>query len=284
MLLRRIASLLMFTLVVSLQPGCNSVFYHPDSKAYLSPQLFNLKWEELEIPVDDSFVHAWKVFPNEPSKGTVVHFHGNAQNMTAHFGFSYWLPQNGYELVTFDYAGYGKSPGKPSQEQTVKDGVAVLNFVSKTNGGKDIFVLGQSLGGAIAFVSVAKAKDVDVRALVLESTFASYRQMARKKLETAGILSLLRLPLSFLVSDDEAPADFLNEVKIPILFFHGASDNVVPIEVGEKFFNRTVSNNKKFIRIDNAGHTAAFGNPDSPHRKTVLNFLCEHGSEKRNCF
>lgn len=263
--------------------ACNSVFYYPDSRNYLSPKNLELDFEDLRIPsANGNSLHVWHIKAHGPRKGVVVHFHGNAQNMSAHLGFSYWLPDKGFDLITFDYQGYGKSEGFASRQNTIEDGQSVLRYVSRKLPTSDLFVLGQSLGGAIAFTTVAKTPDAKVRALALESTFSSYREMARAKLKQIKILSLFRLPLSYLVSDFESPKNYLEQMSVPVLIVHGTADEVVPFEEGEKLFDR-VRPRKQFFPIDNAGHTPAFGYENSPFHNLLADFFCEHMSDKDVC-
>jgi fermentation-respiration switch protein FrsA (DUF1100 family) len=86
--------------------------------------------------------------PVGPAKGTVVHLHGNAQNMSAHFSFTSWLPQAGFNLLIFDYRGYGKSGGTPSRAGLVLDSIAAIRYVqNRPNIAPNrVILLGQSLG------------------------------------------------------------------------------------------------------------------------------------------
>lgn len=258
--------------------ACNSVFYHPDNVLYIS-------LDDVGVPVEESFVtsrngkkvHVLRFLPQGPKKGVVVHFHGNAQNLTAHLSFSYWLPKEGYELVTFDYQGYGKSEGEASRPTTVEDGVAVLEDTLRRSGEVPVFVFGQSLGAAVGFVSLAHLDTTrSVCGMLYEASFASYRSLARMKLGQFFLTWPLQWPLSFLVGDALSPVDFVDKVNVPILFAHGSGDHVVPLKAGRALFE-AYPGPKEWIEIPGAGHTAAFGNETSPYRKTLLRFI------EKNC-
>ena len=78
-------------------------------------------------------IHYTKLYDPAQGKamGTVVHFHGNAQNMSAHYTFVSWLPAHGFNLFVFDYRGYGQSEGTLSREGVYEDSVAAVEYVRK---------------------------------------------------------------------------------------------------------------------------------------------------------
>ena len=61
---------------------------------------------------------------DQPPKGTVVHFHGNFGNLSNHFPLAVFLVKNGFDVLAFDYEGYGASQGHPSPKNIVNDGIA----------------------------------------------------------------------------------------------------------------------------------------------------------------
>jgi fermentation-respiration switch protein FrsA (DUF1100 family) len=158
-------ALLLLVVPLMLLPtvGCataDRALYHPDAKVYTTPRSDGLAFEELAITsADGTPLSAWFIpATTTAAKGTAVHFHGNAQNMTAHYSFVKWLPAAGYNLVVFDYRGYGRSQGQPSRKGTIADGAAVLAYVRERAdvAPQSIIVIGQSLGGAIALAALAE--------------------------------------------------------------------------------------------------------------------------------
>jgi len=93
-------------------------------------------------------------FPSQLSttpKATIIQFHGNAQNFSAHYLSLAWLTKQEFNLFTFSYRGYGNSEGRPDQKGTYLDGLAALNQgweLHKKSGAKKFIVYGQSLGGS----------------------------------------------------------------------------------------------------------------------------------------
>ena len=122
------------------------------------------------------------------AKGTVIHVHGNAANITSHWSLISWLPKAGYNILTFDYRGYGKSdPILPTIEGLYKDTTSVMNYALNREDiqASNIFVLGQSLGGNNALAALAKmplAQKNKICSAVIDSTFYSYSAITNDKL------------------------------------------------------------------------------------------------------
>lgn len=256
--------------------SCNHLFYYPDQQLYLTPEKMKLTYSEkiLHLDQDEVDLTLWVMSrQSEKNANTVVlHFHGNAENMSSHFLFTAWLVKEGFDLVTMDYRGYGKSTGTPSREGLVSDAIATIDWVRAAYPQKRLVVVGQSLGGAVAIPALVRSKS-KVDALVIESSFDSYRKIAREKLSNIWLTWPLQWPLSFLVSDSLSPVDDAGKIKIPVLDIHGEEDPVVPIAAGEKLFKALGSKNKEFWKISKAGHTPLVGQPTEPYRQELLNFL-----------
>lgn len=214
--------------------GCNSLFYHPDAVSWTLPQRKSDSFEDLRVPVGGTgeTLHAWFFKTKMPAKGTVVHFHGNAQNMSAHVLFVGWLLDEGYNLLTFDYRGYGQSSPKVTRKRTLEDGHTIMNWASEKFPTTPLFVIGQSLGGAVAATVLNQRRYNQVKAVMLESTFLSYRDLAQTKLASFFLTWPLQWPLSFLVSDALSPALFAADDNTPTLVVHGSRDAVVPFSEG----------------------------------------------------
>lgn len=269
-------------LMTTLAGGCNSLFYHPDDVLYATPDTYGIAFEPRSIPTEDGFrLASWVLKPQGLVKGTLLHFHGNAQNMTAHFLFVHWLTQAGYRVVVFDYRGYGQSAGTADRDGLVRDGRAMVRDVCTRPEFKDgpIIVFGQSLGGAVAVPALATVPDSCVKALILESTFASYRGMARTKLGAFWPTWPLQFPLSFLVSNGMNAVDHINQLKVPLLMIHGSRDPVVPNSQGRALFDAYNSGAKEWWEVPNGGHTPAFGDDTSPWKAKLVDWLAKFAAQ-----
>lgn len=236
--------------------GCNGVFYQPQPLEYLNPAKLELTYESFfEAPAPGVRLHFWKIDAVAPKLGTVLHFHGNAQNMTAHFLYVAWLAAYGFDVVTFDYRGYGASTGQPEREGLIEDARLALKVAQR--GGGDLFVVAQSLGGAVAVPALALEPPPSLRALALDSTFSSYRSIAREKLGSNWVTWLLQWPASFLVTDDWSPIDSAAKITVPLVLMHDPGDPVVPFGQGQRLFAALGSKAKELWEIKGGAHTGA---------------------------
>jgi fermentation-respiration switch protein FrsA (DUF1100 family) len=233
--------------------GCvQSMFYYPDRVRYETPDALGLRYESVQFTsADGTRLSGWfipAVGRQDPTeaKGTVVHFHGNAQNMTSHWRFVSWLPKQDYNVFVFDYRGYGESEGKPEPKGVFEDSGAALNYV-RSRGDVDperLFVFGQSLGGTNAIAVVGSGNRAGVRAVAIESTFYSYASIANDKLMGAGLL----------VSDDYGASKFVAAISpIPLLLIHGTADAAIPHAHSQRLL-AAAREPKRLIEVPGAGH------------------------------
>ena len=272
---------LLFLLLVSLT-SCSGLFYHPDHFLYYPPKQFGLIFEEIGFKAKDGQqLYGW-FFPAQEkavkvkAKGTLVQFHGNAENLSSHYASLVWLVSQGYNLFTFSYRGYGKSEGEPNQKGTYLDGLAALQKAWELNEkakGQKFVVYGQSLGGAIAMRSVADFSQKDqVCLVVLDSTFLSYKKVAQRLLAHHWMTWLFSPLAQLLVSDEYSPDEALKENKIPLLVIHDRKDPVVSFANGEDLFEAAKSK-KIFWPLEMGRHIGVFSSDHPELRKRFTDFL-----------
>lgn len=233
--------------------GCvQSMFYYPDRVRYETPDVLGLRYEPVQFTSADGtrlsgwFLPAADRKNAKEAKGTVVHFHGNAQNMSAHWRFVAWLPKQDYNVFVFDYRGYGESEGTPEPKGVFEDSSAALNHVrSRADVDPErLFVFGQSLGGTNAIAVVGSGNRAGVKAAAIESTFYSYSSIANDKLSSAGLL----------VSDDYAASKYVAAISpIPLLLIHGTTDAVIPHAHSQRLL-AAAREPKRLIEVPDAGH------------------------------
>ncbi len=270
-------------LILAFLHGCNHLFYFPERVEYITPEKVELKYEDYFFPSGEEKLHMWKIPAASTERlGKILHFHGNAQNISTHFLFSAWMARFGFDVYIFDYRGYGKSSGSPNRDGLVEDGVAAIKYVEGLDQ-KEFFILAQSLGGAVAVPAIAlSGVKQNIRAVTLDSTFGSYRAMARDKIGNFWLTWPFQWPLSFLVSDGFSPDDYIEGLKMPVLFVHGTADNVVPYAMGQELFKKLKSENKEFWTIKDAPHTW-FLSEESEWHIRYLEFLCGHHKDNKGC-
>jgi predicted alpha/beta-fold hydrolase len=103
-------------------------FYHPTQYEYGYPEDEDLAYESVRFPSGDERLHGWFFPAASDPKGTVIHCHGNAGNITGHFQFVAWMPSCGWNVLVFDYRGFGRSTGRPTRAGTVADVNAAIDY------------------------------------------------------------------------------------------------------------------------------------------------------------
>jgi fermentation-respiration switch protein FrsA (DUF1100 family) len=231
------------------------LFYYPNRVLYQDPARMGLSHQVVEYPSLDGKPLTGVLFPTaETPKGTIVFFHGNFGNLSNHFTQCQFLTRDGFDVLIFDYEGYGASEGKPTPKRTIEDGIATVRYATTHNrnpkGG--VVVFGQSLGGAVAVV--VAAREPLVKAAVIESAFSSYRAMARSVLGRHWWTWPLVPIAPLFLSRTYDPADFIGAISPrPVLIIHGDRDNIVPPAMSRQLYERARKPKKLWI-VQGAGH------------------------------
>lgn len=263
-------------LVVVLQ-GCSTWLFYPVPGLPITPAKAELAYRDIELrAVDGTRLHGWWL-PAKAGvqvKGTVLHLHGNGGNLAWHLGGSYWLPEQGYQVLMLDYRGYGLSQGKPLLPEVYQDIDAAFSWLAEAPEvqGKPLILLGQSLGGALAVHYLAEYPQQRgrLKALVLDGVPASYREIARYALSNSWLTWPLQVPLSWLVPDDDSAIRAMPEVAgVPMLIYHSVDDEIVPLANGVSLYQAAPP--PRVFQPTRGGHVQTFADPT--WREVMLRFL-----------
>lgn len=221
---------------------------------------------------DGTRLHGW-FFESQsgPETATVIFFHGNGGNI----GNVGWVGQRfakrGFDVLVFDYRGYGASDGVAANESDLyADGDAAVAFVRNVKGVRpeQIVLYGQSLGTAIAADVAARGV---FGAVVLESGLSSASSVA------ASALPWLPRFLHFLGKNRFESARKLSQVKAPILITHGDPDHTIPTAESQMLF-ASANEPKKLLIFRGAGHNV-FGSLGDQYLIQVEQFILESLAE-----
>ncbi len=236
------------------------MLYYPSRDKFHSPEKLKLTFEDVYLKVENETIHG-QYFPVKKPKALVLFFHGNAQNLSAHFLTLSWLPELNISYFIFDYEGFGQSSGNPSPQKTVNDGMVAIDWVQKKAKKLNIplVVYAQSLGGAIALRSLSDLEKIDcLKLIVIDSSFLSYQKVARDIFSRA----ILTWPFQWLpylvLSDKFAPIGHIQKLKnYPLVVIHGKKDKIVPYKQGIHIYE-TFPGKKDLWLIEDGQHTDAF--------------------------
>ena len=210
----------------------------------LTPADADLPCSDLEIATDDGErVHGWWIPAREAAAGHVLLCHGNAGNVGDRVLHAALLTAAGFDVLLFDYRGYGRSSGRPSEDGTYRDARAARAALLEQPrvDAPRVLYLGESLGGAVA---LALALEAPPAGLVLQSTFTSIRDMARRHYPF--------IPRA-LVPDAYPSLSRIRGLRVPLLVIHGERDGIVPPVHGDELF-AAAPEPKRLHRVAGAGH------------------------------
>lgn len=248
--------------------GGNSCFYFPTHDEPCTPATYGYRYQEIRFASrDGTKLHGWFLpAATKHPKGTIVFSHGNAGSLGHHLGFIEWWVDAGYNVMMYDYRGFGKSAGAPDRRGMVDDVKAAFAFV-KTIKGVDparLVSFGHSLGGAKSVAALAESPVPGVCAIITDGGFASYKTMAKLM---GGDFA------KDLVSDDLAPASLVRKLSpVPLLVVHGTDDEVVPVSEGRALF-AAAAQPKTFFEIKNGHHGDSLWRENGAYRRKTLAWL-----------
>jgi fermentation-respiration switch protein FrsA (DUF1100 family) len=250
-------------LVVFMAAFENSFIFFPSVYPDGDWQPEGLAFEDANFEADDGArLHGWYV-PAANPKAVVLFAHGNAGNLTHRVDIIDALANAlGASVLAFDYRGYGRSEGHPSEQGILADARAARRWLARRSGTSEsqIVLMGESIGGA---VMVDLAAHDGARALVLENTFSS--------LADVGAYHYPWLPVRLVMRSKFDSARKIRDYHGPLLMFHGDSDRIIPVQLGQRLFD-AANEPKRLVVIP-------FGDHNDPRTRTAYEELGRFLSE-----
>lgn len=159
-------------------------------------------------------------------------------------------------VVIVGYRGYGRSEGKPTERGLMYDAEAILNYTFNNPSIENdkIYLLGVSLGGAVAIYSAAEfKKKYNFRGIILENTFTSLDDLVD------GILGWGFFVKYILLHNHWPSKQRIKQIKTPILFIISEFDEIIPTKMMENLFTlaKNTSFKDKYI-VKNATHNTTY--------------------------
>lgn len=197
-----------------------------------------------------------KYYSNKQAVYTILFSHGNAEDIGDIEPLIWYLTDAGFNVLTYDYRGYGTSEGEPSEQNSYEDIESAYKYLTQElRIPPDRIILhGRSLGGG---PSIDLAAREPVGGLILESTFTSaFRVVTRWRV----------IPF-----DRFENINKIGKVKCPVLVIHGKSDWTIPFHHGEALF-AAVSGPKYALWVEGAGHNDLFDTARQSYIESIQRF------------
>jgi fermentation-respiration switch protein FrsA (DUF1100 family) len=225
-----------------------SFIYFPERELIGDPAEFGLAFDDAYFVARDGVrLHGW--FVPGPGDLTCLWFHGNAGNISDRLENLRLLHDElGVSVFIFDYRGYGRSEGSPSEQGTYRDAEAALAYLlSRSDVDPErIVYFGRSLGSAVAVELATRRPPF---ALILESPFTSMADLVRHHYRFLPATGLIRTKYDSLSK--------IGKVRARLLVLHGDQDDIVPFEAGKRLFE-AANEPKRFYAIRGAGHNDTY--------------------------
>lgn len=220
----------LLTIVLMLYRFEHSQVYHPTRDAEYTPDDVGRPAEEVWLTAPDGpRLHAW-FFAAEPAspraRFAVLFCHGNGGNLTSRPGYYRAILEAGVNLLTFDYRGYGRSDGEPSEHGTYADAQAAYQWLrARGFSPEHILVWGESLGGGIASQVAAT---LPVGGLALQSSFTSIPDIGAELFPWLPVRLLSRIKYDTL--------NRLPHIACPVVVLHSRADTTISFSHAERNF------------------------------------------------
>jgi uncharacterized protein len=244
--------------------GCsaNHMVFQPSTIMEASPAELKRPYEDVFFTASDGArLNGW-FFPATNANFVILLCHGNAGNLSHRLPLTEMLIKAGASVFAFDYRGYGRSAGKPSEKGVCLDAEAAWQWIRDRGfAPARIIPLGESLGGGVV-CELATRKPVG--AIILQSTFSSVPDLAAELMPW--------LPMRLLLTTRFNNHDKLKQVRVPVLVLHGRKDTIIPFHHAEKNYAAIPTRSKYFAELD-GDHNDAMIVSEKKYQEAVAEFL-----------
>jgi len=219
--------------------------YRPQYLSVHEPDRWGLSGaREVSFPSGADRLFGWWAPPRSRASPVVLIVHGRSSNVSTRASIASSLVKDGFGVLLFDYRGYGRSSGRPSEAGLTADALAAYDWLRRQGvAARDVIVLGQSLGNAPAAQLSASRP---IAALVLVSPFTSLPEAIDDDLGWTAFRTLPWPRNRFDVASSVAV------ISVPVLFIVSRQDGLVPYENSLRLARRT--HNVRWLETDDLRH------------------------------
>lgn len=221
----------------------NELVYLPGSPSnWHEPEGFRAEDVTL-IAADGTSLHAWWI-PHEGSEGALLFCHGQMGNLSWRGFLMKRLQRLGMSILIFDYPGFGKSEGDPSEQGCYDAADAAYDWLveEKKIPAERIVIMGKSLGSGPATDLASRRPN---HALVLAMGFTSTPDVA---------LHLMPfVPAQWLMRNRFDNLSKIGRCRGAVFVTHGDKDRKIPCWQSRRLFE-AAPEPKKFVLREGVGH------------------------------
>ncbi len=204
--------------------------FRPSREMIATPEVFELPYEDVHVETEDGErLHGWWM-PAKDAKAAVLYCHTIAGNISYELDVCRFFHENGFSVLAFDYRGFGRSEGLPSEAACFADGTLFLEVLKgrlAPEGATPVLVYGRAAGGAVAARLAARS---GADGLILEGAYPSYPEVLSRHPRHPNRLARVLLWNRF------ATSKYIQSIGCPLLQVHSIGDQEIPLQFGKELF------------------------------------------------
>ncbi|MBQ6823873.1 MAG: alpha/beta hydrolase [Clostridia bacterium] len=242
--------------------------YHPIMRQW-SKEVKAMSYEEMTITSFDGLKLYGKYYEYAPNAPIELMFHGYRGKAERDLcGGVQRAFRLGHSVVIVDQRTAGKSEGKVITFGVLesKDCLRwVTHLIERFGKEVRIILTGISMGAATVCIAAGEELPENVIGVLADCGYTTAREMIQKTIREMHLPPKLAYPFVKLGAclygrfrlEETSPIEAIRRCKVPVLFFHGDTDDFVPCAMSERLYEACPSR-KKLILIPGAGHGLAF--------------------------
>lgn len=215
-----------------------------------------------EITGEDTRLHGlWLPAQERPDHGPVLlYLHGARWNVAGSAPRIRRMQELGFSVLAIDYRGFGKSTAVlPSEDMAYEDARAAWDWLARQYPGRQRFVFGHSLGGAIAIDLASKVRDE--QGVIVEGTFTSIP-------DVASSMKWGWLPIGPLITQRFESVRKVGRVDSPLLVVHGTNDRLIPKDLGQRLYE-AATGRKHLLLVEGGSHYSTMSIGHAQYREAL---------------
>ena len=219
-----------------------------------------------QVTGKDARLHGlWLPADRQAATGPVLlYLHGARWNVAASAPRIRRMQQLGFSVLAIDYRGFGRSGSElPSEDSAYEDARAAWDWLAKQHAGRQRYVFGHSLGGAMAIDLASKVDDE--QGVIVEGTFTSIPDVASN-------MKWGWLPVGPLITQRFESVRKVAQVHSPLLVVHGSEDTLIPSTLGRRLYD-AATGRKAFLLVDGGTHYSTMAVGQGEYRKVLAQFF-----------
>lgn len=198
------------------------------------------------------------MYISKPDKPLVIMYHGNAGSACDRAGYRQFIENANHGFIFVEYTGFGLNQPRPTHRRVKQDIRNVIAYLDRI-GAKDITLMGESLGAAVASLHASQMRPKN---LILISPFSTLADAAQAMFP--------RLPVKPFLFGRYDNLKALEGFEGNSMIIHGDADKLVPYRLGQKLAKSLPVSNQ-FVTVKGAGHNDLMAQPEAG--QAITDFL-----------